>query len=269
MAGSKKSVPSSANLLNFRRRTSGNTSMASSGSSNNIEDGAQTKNFKYLTTDTSLGHVLTMIVLRICRKITIDVPLKIRFLYYFCLVIFGGILSDFAPVFCRAIMPIRTSKGNILNVYFVKLGWGWTLALLSPFIIMTSSILYPGPQVASNQDGNRESRKQEKFSQVISIFQKLVTKDLTRIVVCTLVWYFSVNLFVSIESVYGSCAVQSGNSTTSQVTSKFSSKYSCSKQGYIWSGFDISGHTFLLMFSILCIIEETGIMSGWSHLEQP
>lgn len=269
MTGSKKSVPSSANLLNFRRRPSANSGMVSSGSSNNVDEPSSGKNFKYLTTDTSLGHVLTMIVLRICRKITIDIPLKFRFLYYFCLIIFGGILSDFAPTFCRAIMPIRTSKGNILNVYFVKIGWGWTLLLLSPFIVMTSSILNIDSKSGNtcNSSEGRNTNKQDKLGQVISILKlilrKVLTKDLTRIVVCTLVWYFSVNLFVSIESVYGSCSISSNATALQPVTSKFPSKNLCSKQGYIWSGFDISGHTFLLMFSILTIIEEAGIMSGW------
>ena len=265
MTGSKKSVPSSASLLNFRRKQSAGMT-ASSGSANNGDENpvqGKQQSFKYLTTDTSLGHVLTMIVLRICRKITIDVPLKFRFLYYFCLIIFGGILSDFAPVFCRAIMPIRTSKGNVLNVYFVKIGWGWTLALLSPFILMTSSIIHLQSPEDQGSGGDKNS-KQDKVSQIMSLCRKMFIKDLTRIVICTLVWYFSVNLFVSIESVYGSCSTPSINATTSQtVTAKFPSKGSCSRQGYIWSGFDISGHTFLLMFSILTILEETGIMSGW------
>lgn len=273
MSGNKKAVPSSANLLNFRRRTSANSgSMASSSgvlNANNIPNTEESPKFKYLTTDTSLGHVLTMIVLRVCRKVTIDVPLKFRFLYYFCLIIFGGILSDFAPVFCRAIMPIRTSKGNILNVYFVKIGWGWTLALLSPFIIMTSSVIYTKSKGDNlNSSGDGVSNKKDVMSQFISIMnlivRKMLTKDLTRIVICTLVWYFSVNLFVSVESVYGSCSIPTSNGTSSsQVTSKFPNKSLCSKQGYSWTGFDISGHTFLLMFSILVIIEETGIMSGW------
>lgn len=254
MSGSKKSVPFSASLLNFRRRQSGGMSGSSNNGDENSVQGKQ-ESFKYLTTDTSLGHVLTMIVLRICRKITIDVPLRFRFLYYFCLIMFGGILSDFAPVFCRAIMPIRTSKGNVLNVYFVKIGWGWTLALLSPFVLMTSSIIH------LQSSKNEGSSKQDK---IVSFCRKVFIKDLTRIVICTLVWYFSVNLFVSIESVYGSCSAPSMNGTTSQtVTGKFASKGSCSREGYIWSGFDISGHTFLLMFSILTILEESGIMSGW------
>ncbi|KAJ6665636.1 hypothetical protein lerEdw1_002006 [Lerista edwardsae] len=46
----------------------------------------------------------------------------------------GSLIKEFAP------LPetYMSNKRNVLNVYFVKFAWAWTLCLLLPFISVTS-----------------------------------------------------------------------------------------------------------------------------------
>lgn len=264
---------SQSNLLKFRRKAS--TGMTTRSMSEAATGGdAEQLSLKYLTTDTSLAHVITMIILRICRKITVDYKIEKRLIYYLLLVILGGILGDFAPVVCRALMPIRTAKDSIFNIYFVKIGWGWTLLLTTPFILMTSEVManfIPKDNIQSSSSSSTASSSptvtsstpvivtngvhESKWSKVLFFLKKIISKDLTRIIVNTFIWYFSTNSFVAIESVYGTCS-----------ESKYTTRTSCIKIGSgKWTGFDISGHTFLLIFSTLIILEELKVMIGWEH----
>lgn len=212
---------------------------------------------RYLTTDTSFSHVFMMIFLRACRFVTIDVKLKTRLTAYFLLIVFGGLLCDFAPVIIRAFMPIKTGKDSVLNQYFVKIGWGWTLALMVPFVSMTADVItssYPkdaSPEELSNGDANQATNPP------LSVKDKAVNvlPDLMRVAINTAIWYVSTSLFVTIDTATGSCVDHPGKG-----------RVACYKAGGRWSGFDISGHTFLLMFSTLSLLSEATIMSGWEPL---
>lgn len=89
----------------------------------------------------------------------------------------------------------KINKGNILNLWFVKLGWFWTCVLLLPY-------MFAGIRVDD---------------------RKNVTLAIFRVSLSTLLWYISVNFFQFID-----------DST----------------------GFDISGHTFLLIYSSLLLTSE-------------
>lgn len=89
----------------------------------------------------------------------------------------------------------RVDKRNILNQWFVKLGWFWTLTSVSTLLFATTDI------------DDRET----------------VSQSIFRIVTSTILWYFSVNFFQILDTA---------------------------------TGFDISGHTFLLIFSNLIIASE-------------
>lgn len=140
-----------------------------------------------------------------------------RVAIYWLVVLAGSFIHEFLPL----PQSYFSNKRNVFNVYFVKLGWGWTLGLLIPFISLTSSVY-------------------------TSFNPTAMLKHLSRMAVGTFGWYFWVNLFVYIEDLTGQCE---GEET-------LSSKKSCHFQGYHWDGFDISGHTFLLMYSALIISEE-------------
>ena len=89
----------------------------------------------------------------------------------------------------------KIDKRNILNMWFVKIGWFWTSTLMLPLVF------------ASIKTDNKQN----------------VSLAIFRVILSTLLWYLSVNLFQFIDDM---------------------------------TGFDISGHTFLLTFSNLLITSE-------------
>ncbi|XP_035997965.1 fat storage-inducing transmembrane protein 2 [Fundulus heteroclitus] len=124
-----------------------------------------------------------------------------------------------------------SSSKNLVNVYFVKLSWGWTLLLLTPFVLISSS-----------------------FSSSASY----LVRRLSSLVVATFVWYVCTGAFLHIEDIWGTCS----ESRTSLVATKgFTSKATCRQAGFHWQGFDISGHSFILTYSSLLIMEETSPMA--------
>jgi hypothetical protein len=201
-----------------------------------------------------------MIFLRLCRGVTVDIQIEKRMAAYFAVIVMGGIFADVAPIVCRAIVPpfLRTEKDSILNQYFVKIGWFWTFSLTLPFIAMTSEVMsnYVSKEQAIKNAGDEPDHKNENqttLEKFKSLLLKIITRDTARMVFNTFVWYISVNSFVNIEKVYGSCTLSAAAA----------SRDTCVKKGGSWTGFDISGHTFLLMFSSLLMLEETSVMIGW------
>lgn len=136
---------------------------------------------------------------------------------YWLVILTGSFLHDFLP-FPQSYL---SNKRNVFNVYFVKLGWVWTLGLMIPFMCLTSLVYTSCKPFA-------------------------MLKHLSRLAVGTFGWYFWVNFFVFIEEQTGFCE---GEET-------LTSKRICHLQGFHWDGFDISGHTFLLTYSALIITEE-------------
>ncbi|KAK9954216.1 hypothetical protein ABG768_016310 [Culter alburnus] len=119
-----------------------------------------------------------------------------------------------------------SSSRNILNLYFVKISWGWTIVLLLPFIIYSNSF-----------------NKSHTF----------VLRRLTSLLVATLIWYTCTETFFYIEDITGSC-YESDNMQV--IHGDITTKTACKKAGFIWDGFDISGHSFILAYSSLVIVEE-------------
>ncbi|KAM9855370.1 acyl-coenzyme A diphosphatase FITM2 [Aulostomus maculatus] len=126
-----------------------------------------------------------------------------------------------------------SSSGNVLNVYLVKVSWGWTLLLLTPFLLLSNS----------------------SFSR--NVF--FLGRRLLSLLVATAIWYVCTETFFYIENVTGSCF----ESDTMDVPNKeLTSKASCRRAGFHWHGYDISGHSFILTYSALFIMEETAPMAS-------
>ncbi|XP_018430052.1 PREDICTED: fat storage-inducing transmembrane protein 2 [Nanorana parkeri] len=144
-----------------------------------------------------------------------------------CVTLGGSLLKEFWP------LPDSyfNNKKNFLNVYFVKLSWGWTLSLLLPFIGLTNYIV---------------------TRSVPAVFRRIST-----LLVGTLIWYAFTNVFTYIENATGSCHV---SETQLQNTTEHGDKRACIKSGGLWVGFDISGHSFLLPYCVLMILEEAAIL---------
>lgn len=188
----------------------------------------ETKGTKPATNPSSIKEVLTMMILHICKKIIFfDVRLKVG-LYIMSLFIIS-LIGDFAPFpktyFARS--------DNLFNVYFVKIGWFWTLITSVPFLYFTSSTL---------NCGNRD---------------KVLKHHLPRIAIATFFWFFWTKMFNVIENSYGRCNNRMHDS-----------KQGCLKAGAFWSGFDISGHVFILIYSSLVLIEESRPIVGWEYIKE-
>ena len=156
------------------------------------------------------------------------VPPSSKVAIYWLVILTGSFLHDFLP----PPQSYLSNKRNVFNVYFVKLGWGWTLGLLIPFMCLTSFVY-------------------------TSCNPSAMLKHLSRLAVGTFGWYFWVNFFVFIEELTGFCEGEESLTT----------KSSCHVQGFHWDGFDISGHTFLLTYSALIISEEIQVKQRLSARE--
>lgn len=137
-------------------------------------------------------------------------------------------------VLCDAGFPLPkgyfSDKENLFNQYFVKVGWGWTFMLTSAYIYLTSSVYCAGDR-------------------------QRVFGHLLRMLVATAIWFTCTNLFVYVESKTGVCSA-----------AKVTSRTSCLRKGHQWIGFDISGHTFLLIFCNLLISEELRTLQNWERI---
>jgi hypothetical protein len=115
---------------------------------------------------------------------------------------------------------------------FVGFGWGWTLVAVAAFVTLTGLVHHCGDR------------------------RKLAVYHLTRLVVGTVMWYLWTTGFASIEHTTGTCSV------SGQV-----SKRVCREAGGKWRAFDISGHTFLLIYCNLILMEEAKAILGWDGIK--
>ncbi|XP_059753190.1 acyl-coenzyme A diphosphatase FITM2 isoform X1 [Balaenoptera ricei] len=151
----------------------------------------------------------------------------------------GSLLKELSP------LPesYLSNKRNVLNVYFVKVAWAWTFCLLLPFITLTNYHL-------TGKAG-------------------LVLRRLSTLLVGTAIWYVGTAVFANIEHYTGSCYQ---SPALEGVRKEHQSKRQCHGEGGFWHGFDISGHSFLLTFCALMIVEEMAVLhevrtdrSHWLH----
>ncbi|XP_040913214.1 acyl-coenzyme A diphosphatase FITM2 [Toxotes jaculatrix] len=126
-----------------------------------------------------------------------------------------------------------SNSRNALNVYFVKVSWGWTLLLLTPFVLLSNS----------------------SFSRSVSF----LGRRLLSLAVATAVWYICTETFFYIEDMTGSCYE---TSIEGVINKEFISKATCRGAGFHWNGYDISGHSFILSYSSLFIMEEMAPMAS-------
>ncbi|XP_075384836.1 acyl-coenzyme A diphosphatase FITM2 isoform X1 [Tenrec ecaudatus] len=141
----------------------------------------------------------------------------------------GSVLKELSP------LPesYLSNKRNVLNMYFVKVAWAWTFILLLPFIALTTYQLTGKPG--------------------------LVLRRLTTLLVGTAIWYGCTTFFYKVEHYTGSCY---GSPTLDGLRRELGSKQQCHGAGGFWHGFDISGHSFLLTFCALMIVEEMAVLHG-------
>ncbi|KAK6308374.1 hypothetical protein J4Q44_G00216450 [Coregonus suidteri] len=159
---------------------------------------------------------------------------RIRYIRLTLPLIFLGISIVGSVVKHTQIVPETyfSNRRNVVNMYFVKVSWGWTLLLLTPFILFTSY-------------------KRLTFA----------LRRLSSLVVATAIWYTFTEAFSYIEGTTGTCHVPEPEAMD-QVPhhDEITSKWSCRKAGGQWDGYAISGHSFILSYSALIIAEEMAPM---------
>ncbi|KAG8566877.1 hypothetical protein GDO81_013402 [Engystomops pustulosus] len=123
-----------------------------------------------------------------------------------------------------------SARGRSLCRYFVKVSWGWTFLCLLPFIALTS-------YVATRSLG--------------TVFRRLGA-----LLVGSMIWFTCTKFFILIENATGTCY---NSSALLDIRPGFTDKRSCISSGGFWDGFDISGHSFLLPYCTLMILEEAAV----------
>lgn len=177
----------------------------------------------------SIGLILVTMFLHVCKKsLLFDTRLKVTI---YCGAIFVvSLIADFIA------MP-RTyfsRSDNALNQYFVKWGWGWLLSVTVPWVALTAHTIGCGRR-------------------------SILLKHLARLGLATIAWILWIKLFNYIETNYGRCL------STKDI--QLQTKAKCLQSGKFWSGFDISGHTFILMYSSLILAEEGSSLVGWEGIK--
>ncbi|KAG9474462.1 hypothetical protein GDO78_004655, partial [Eleutherodactylus coqui] len=123
--------------------------------------------------------------------------------------------------------------------YFVKVSWGWTFLFLLPFIALTT-------YVATRS--------------LSAVFRRLGA-----LLVGTAIWFSCTRVFMIVENATGACY---NSSTVLEIVAEHTDKRSCITGGFFWDGFDISGHSFLLPYCTLMILEEAAV-AHFVRFEKP
>lgn len=134
----------------------------------------------------------------------------------FVVVVLGSFLQ------ASGVLPdtVFSDKYNPVNKYLVKFSWFWTCMWMLITISITSA-LYSALAV------------------------KAILRHLGRIAVSHIVWYSTTTLINWLDSYVGTCSMEG-----------ITSAKACARGGHEWTGFDISGHIFLLSYCIFVITEE-------------
>lgn len=132
-------------------------------------------------------------------------------------------------------LPVLSEKDSFLNQWFFKLGWAWTLAAwLVPLMLAGPS---PAPRTAGVGAGAR-GREEEPW--------RAWAGAAARVAVATALWYVFVGCFNTVQFYSGSCSNEA-----------IAHPRHCTREGHEWSGMDISGHCFLIVFSSLILWSES------------
>jgi hypothetical protein len=211
------------NAANIKPRSPFNNKMQSPPSSPSNANSKMTKKTIENPPSGPLNFIYLCIMYILKRLIFTNVRIKIGI--YLGAILICSLMKDFNIIDSRNYLA---QKDNIFNKYFVKWGWAWTLTLLTPFVLM-SSIVYTGFNVSR------------------------ICQQMFRLGVATFIWFAFTSLFDYIDSKTGLCLKRT-----------ITSKVECKKDKSEWLlGFDISGHIFILMHSLLLMLEEVNFFYKW------
>lgn len=177
----------------------------------------------------SIGLVLVTMLLYVCKKSLLFDP-RLKVAIYCGAIFIVSLIADFIA-FPRTYF---SRSDNAVNQYFVKWAWGWLLSVIVPWVVLTAHTVGCGRR-------------------------PILLRHLGRIVLATAAWLIWTKLFNYIETNYGRCLGTRDN--------QMQSKVKCLQSGRFWSGLDISGHTFILIYSNLILAEEGSSLVGWEGIK--
>ncbi|KAL7677477.1 hypothetical protein ACOME3_003715 [Neoechinorhynchus agilis] len=172
-----------------------------------------------------ISYVRSLLVY-LCRQLIFKPP-QHKLTYYTLIIIACSVIHSLD-------IPDKSvylaNKKNILNVLFIKNGWFWTLLLGVPFVVL-SQCSVSSYNVAS------------------------IARAILRLMVATFFWYGITSWFEQIQMWTGSHCVN----LTSDIVLPSLNKNDCLKiRNTRWNhaGVDLSGHVFLITYSLLILTEE-------------
>lgn len=175
----------------------------------------------------SIKETIILMVLYLCKK-SLFFDTNLKVAVYLGTLFIISLIGDVATI---PKMYLSRSD-NFFNRYFVKFAWGWNLLLIIPFVVFTTYIYCCGQK------------------------RRIIKDHLLRIVIATFFWWFWTTLFNIIEASFGRCGQRS-----------FRTKAVCLQSGNVWNGFDISGHSFILIYGSLFLIEEARCIENWDSIK--
>lgn len=190
------------------------------------------KGTKPLPEPITVPEIFTKVIIHGCRRVLFIDP-KIRLTAYLVLLFFVSLLSDYLP-FPKTYF---SNSSNIPNTYFVKFSWAWTFILTGIFTYLTSAVYCCGDR-------------------------KGIMRHMGRLIVGTIVWFLWTNIFTMVEESTGQCILKDGSSLFSIRTRR-----TCIAKNGKWTSFDISGHSFLLIWCVFVMIEEAKAIIGWDGIK--
>ena len=191
--------------------------------------GLPTKEKKPVSDPASFAEFCVVLLMHFCKKVLL-IKTVYKLAIYLCAASVLSVVTDLI----RVPTSYFSEKTNFFNVVFVKMGWGWTLSLLLPFVYFTSTTYCCGKTT-------------------------LVRQHMARLGIATFFWYVCTQMFNWVENATGMC---------SSAEIEHNDKQICKDAGYEWVGFDISGHTFLMMHCLLVISEEVKCIGGWTKIDE-
>ncbi|XP_033220532.1 fat storage-inducing transmembrane protein isoform X2 [Belonocnema kinseyi] len=177
----------------------------------------------------SVGLILVTAVLHVCKK-SLLFDTKLKAALYLATIFLGSIVTDYIKV----PRTYFSRSDNALNRYFIKWAWGWLLTTMIPWVVLTAHTIGCGRRT-------------------------ILIKHLVRLLFATCAWIAWMNFFHYIETNFGRCY-----NTKDPLHQE---KAKCLQAGKFWSGLDISGHAFIIIYSSLILAEEGKTLIGWEGIK--
>ena len=133
-----------------------------------------------------------MMFVHICRKVIYGLDISYRICFYMLGTLLISVVSDYKT--SAASKSYFADPNNLLNQWFVKLGWLWTASLLGGFIYLTCSTFSCGRAGALRSGLTRWP-----------VPRTLRINLLCRLAIATFVWFSLTSFFEMVEYKTGLC----------------------------------------------------------------